>query len=203
MVSSNRGVFCHALASPSRQPRARGSRARAQPPPDAHIEVEMADSAPQVPSRRNHLEAHHLCRGPLVEEPHDGGGVGGIQDVVVGDNRDDVAGGVGDAVIARRRDAAMRLVDVLDLPVARWHPLHHLARPIARAIVADNDLDLLAGVGLGQQRVETVLQQPFPIVRQDDDRDRLRAHALPARTATTRRTAACPRAAVRANRSRR
>jgi hypothetical protein len=67
----------------------------------------------------------------LLEKLRDCRGVRGMQYVVVGHDGHDLAGSVGNAVVARRRNAAMRLVGIFQIVMARLQTVHQRARPTA------------------------------------------------------------------------
>ena len=69
-----------------------------------------------------------------------------LEQVVVIEDRDHRAARASDAQIARRGDAASRTVEI---DCARRDPLDHRAGVVGRAVVDENDLDVVVGVTVG------------------------------------------------------
>ena len=131
---------------------------------DAHVAVDEADLGPSVEDR-----------GPRAD------GIG--RQRVVGVHE-------GDVIACRLRDAAIGgcdlagvgLVDVAHgVAIAR----HDLARAVRRAVVDDDDLELLARMVLGEHAVEAAADEVAVLVGRDDAR-----HARGAHAPVNRRTAA-------------
>ena len=116
--------------------------------------------------------------------------VGGYDVVGVGE-REQVAGRVADALVARRAEALVGGVDDADPFVAGGHGLGEVARPVGGAVVDDDHLE--AAVSLRQQALEALHDVRLHVVDRDDDADQGRGPAPHGAHCTHGRPALLPR----------
>ena len=100
----------------------------------------------------------------------------GVQDVVVGNNGDDLAPGRLYTHVTRGGYSLMLVVQPLDACVRRAVSGNKVACAVVRSVVGNQNFQHIAPGGLREQRIKAILQQSLAIISKHDDRNGFRRH---------------------------